>query len=252
MNRKNSEIINNDPRAEEIKVCTDCGKHLPRKDFTVSNVKKNGTVVRRPYCKKCDAIRQTKKRREKGIDSKKIPTKIKDGIIYYQCNICGEFKPKIAFPKDSYKYNKIGISRPCKECRKHQHKIQREADVSEFLTEDQIYEHDKHYGSISRIKKLLLNLAKERAKRKGIEFNITENDIELPKKCPILEIPIIPGIGTQSPNSPSIDRIDSSKGYVKGNVAIISYKANAMKNGATLDEMKTFTSNIITYMENQR
>jgi hypothetical protein len=59
----------------------------------------------------------------------------------------------------------------------------------------------------------------------------------VPIICPILGIPIIKDIKKEqkevpNPNSPSIDRIDNSKGYVKGNVRVISHKANTMKHNA--------------------
>jgi len=43
------------------------------------------------------------------------------------------------------------------------------------------------------------------------------------------------------PNSPSLDRIDPTKGYVKGNVWIISHKANTFKSYATHEELKILT-----------
>ena len=44
-------------------------------------------------------------------------------------------------------------------------------------------------------------------------------------------------------NSASLDRIDSTKGYIKGNLQIISFRANTVKNNLTLDEMKMIVSN---------
>ena len=46
--------------------------------------------------------------------------------------------------------------------------------------------------------------------------------------------------GTQrvSPTSASIDKIDPNKGYVIGNVAVISNKANIIKSNATADEIR--------------
>ena len=82
---------------------------------------------------------------------------------------------------------------------------------------------------------------KKRAKLKGFEFSLTLDDIpQIPDTCPVLGIPIIPNDGISSPtdNSPSIDRIDSKKGYVKGNIRIISNRANRIKSDATVDELR--------------
>lgn len=61
--------------------------------------------------------------------------------------------------------------------------------------------------------------------------------------CPILGIPIRwyagSGTGKHHPNSKSLDRIDSSQGYIKGNVQIISWRANDLKSNATLEELIT-------------
>jgi hypothetical protein len=92
----------------------------------------------------------------------------------------------------------------------------------------------------------LLYAAKGRASRKGLDFNLDVSDIEIPDICPILGIPIIVGQSKISGNSPSLDRVDSSKGYVKGNVAVISHKANSHKSDLTLEQVK----NLVRYMEN--
>jgi hypothetical protein len=101
---------------------------------------------------------------------------------------------------------------------------------------------------------LHLNI-KSRAKRSGVEFNMEWQDIDIPVICPVLGIPIVMGTNEgmrtgPSPNSPSVDRVDNNKGYIKGNIQVISHKANTMKNSATPDQLIKFARWIIgTYHE---
>lgn len=83
----------------------------------------------------------------------------------------------------------------------------------------------------------ILNNARCRAKEKGIEFNLTRADIHIPEFCPVLGLRLEQAKGVAAPNSPSIDRINPNRGYVAGNVAVISYKANTIKSNATADEV---------------
>ena len=102
--------------------------------------------------------------------------------------------------------------------------------------------------------KVLFNSAKRRAKDKNFEFNIEETDINMPTMCPILDIPILKVYteGKKSgptPNSASLDRIDNNKGYVKGNVQVISHLANTMKASATEEQLIKFANWILkTYV----
>jgi hypothetical protein len=75
------------------------------------------------------------------------------------------------------------------------------------------------------------------AEAKGLAFDIDESDLALPEACPVLGIPLVVGSGRQTPNSPSVDRIDNSKGYVKGNVVVVSLRANSLKGSASLAEL---------------
>lgn len=92
--------------------------------------------------------------------------------------------------------------------------------------------------------------AKRRAEKKGIDFNITPEDIIIPEKCPLLEVPFIYGTENNYDYTPSLDRIDNTKGYIKGNIQVISMKANSMKNSASFDELLTFCKNILRYSPN--
>ena len=81
--------------------------------------------------------------------------------------------------------------------------------------------------------------ARCRARNKGIVFDITSADIVIPVVCPVLGIPLVLGGGRSTKEScPSIDRVDSSKGYTKDNITIVSWRANKLKSNATLTELK--------------
>lgn len=86
----------------------------------------------------------------------------------------------------------------------------------------------------------LLMLAKGRAKKLGVPFNLREEDVAVPEFCPVLKIPLYRSKGYgPSPNSPTLDRFKPELGYVKGNVFVISSKANRIKNNGTLEEIKS-------------
>lgn len=58
----------------------------------------------------------------------------------------------------------------------------------------------------------------------------------VPKRCPILGIPLVFS-SSQLPQSPSLDRIDNRLGYVPGNVQVVSWRANELKKDATPREL---------------
>ncbi len=85
--------------------------------------------------------------------------------------------------------------------------------------------------------------AKARAKAQDLPFNLEMDDIEIPTLCPVL------GIEMQWGNSltnftPTLDKIVPKEGYVKGNVKVISAKANRLKNNATLEELEKIVAYI--------
>lgn len=87
--------------------------------------------------------------------------------------------------------------------------------------------------------------AKDRAKKNNLPFDIEISDIVIPEKCPYLDIPLFVGKGKQTDNSPSLDRKNCKLGYVKGNIEVISNKANAMKYSATPEELLLFARKVI-------
>jgi len=93
--------------------------------------------------------------------------------------------------------------------------------------------------------KVLFNNAKQRARKYGIEFTITPDDVVVPERCPVFGFTFCIGDGSAKDNSPSIDRIDPMRGYVPGNIAVISHRANTMKSNATAEEVRA----LLSYME---
>jgi len=80
-----------------------------------------------------------------------------------------------------------------------------------------------------------------------LPFNLTIEDVAIPKYCPVLgiELRVNHDGGQANDNSPSLDRVNPELGYVKGNVNIISKRANTIKSFGTIEEHKK----VIDYME---
>ena len=64
---------------------------------------------------------------------------------------------------------------------------------------------------------------------------------EYPKVCPVFGIDLDWGMNGNQPDSPSLDRIDPTKGYIPGNVMMMSTLANRMKQNATFEQLKQFS-----------
>ena len=89
----------------------------------------------------------------------------------------------------------------------------------------------------------LLNIVRNRAKKRGLAFDLTLQDIIIPTHCPYLGIEL--SVFGNLQQSPSIDRIDNSKGYIVGNIEVISRQANIMKNVASIPELQRFAQAIL-------
>lgn len=87
-------------------------------------------------------------------------------------------------------------------------------------------------------------VAKKRAKKFSIPFDIEVSDIKMEPYCPITGVEL-DVLTNKSSTGMSLDRVDNTKGYVKGNVAIISRKANRLKGDGTINDFRK----IIQYME---
>ena len=102
------------------------------------------------------------------------------------------------------------------------------------------------------IEKKIWRRARSRASNRGLMFDIDVEDIVLPEVCPILGMPLKENKGKSGayPDSYSLDRIDNSKGYVKGNIRVVSQLANAMKASADREQLLAFAKHIIKEYEN--
>ena len=94
----------------------------------------------------------------------------------------------------------------------------------------------RKYMKLHPEKYMLIN-AQKRARNKNLEFTIKLTDINIPQFCPWLGCELTPSGGGKSTYSPSLDRIDNSKGYTPDNIEVISTRANILKSDATLNEL---------------
>lgn len=174
-----------------------------------------------------------------------------------QCTKCNQIKPFTEFNKASTKSGYVdGYISHCKECRKayaagrkHISKETRAAWVSKPENRAKKREWERRRRVTNTVDTMFLSV-KSRANRRGTEFTIEKQDIVIPDKCPILECSFEFGDAKNHKYTHSLDRIDSKKGYIKGNVRVISYLANTMKNCASKEELLLFAKNIIKYLEN--
>jgi len=86
--------------------------------------------------------------------------------------------------------------------------------------------------------KLLYKNIKSRCKKTGREFSIDLEDIIIPEKCPVFGFELKREDKQTWMFAPSVDRIDSSKGYTKGNITVVSRRANILKRDATVEELE--------------
>ena len=95
--------------------------------------------------------------------------------------------------------------------------------------------------------KMMFWSAKSRAKKKDLPFNLELQDIIVPKVCPVLpwiELTPVANKETRFTTSPALDRVIPELGYTKGNVRVISGRANVLKNNATIEELEAVLNDL--------
>lgn len=177
------------------------------------------------------------------------------------CKRCKKEQELDRFPIIKKPNGKIYTANVCKSCRSEDRRNKRANNSSVKAHEHELakkrYNRNKeHYlnaskewrdsekGTINR----MYHTSKARARKKGLEHTIEKSDIIIPKYCPILNTRLIPGSRGDYLNTPSLDRIDNSKGYTKDNIQVISMKANSMKNSATKEELLLFAKWVLKTM----
>lgn len=93
-----------------------------------------------------------------------------------------------------------------------------------------------HLSHLERAQMDAFHRKRQNTKHTGKEFSVTPADIVRPTHCPVLGVELDWFSDYTVENSPSFDRVDSTKGYVPGNVVIISWRANRIKNNGTSEE----------------
>ena len=166
--------------------------------------------------KVCSACQKNKRAKEFYSHKGKLSSKCKDCSRRYQLAYVGRSKELAVIPKEPKNPNGAATIR------------------------DPTNPRDAKEISMKR----MLSGAKTRAREKGLMFNLHYDDIQIPNLCPVLKIPLIPSEG-MSDGSPSLDRMIPYLGYTKGNVKVISMKANRIKTNATSNEIKAVLQYVI-------
>lgn len=166
-----------------------------------------------------------------------------------KCSKCGQIKDKSEFYH--HRATKDGLTPQCKQCMteyRHSHKEHYKNYMCERRAIDnETIKETRRNSARNHPEWRMYSQAKRRAKERGLEFNIELSDVVIPSTCPLLGVPFVNGTKGNYEFTPSLDRIDPTKGYVKGNVWVITKKANSMKNSATREELLTFVGNVIKY-----
>lgn len=110
---------------------------------------------------------------------------------------------------------------------------------------ESVYRAVKKYNRQHQNRRLYWS-AKQRAQRDGIVFDLEQDDIVIPERCIYLNVPLTNTYGRgRIWTNASIDRVDSTKGYTKENIQIISDLANRMKSNATVEQLVEFATNVL-------
>lgn len=159
------------------------------------------------------------------------------------CIRCHINKPLLSFTVNNA--TKTGLAAHCRECDAAASKRQKEKDPEKVRAYSRKYTASKRLDFQYRLQ-MLVNASKQRALLKNREHSITVNDLialwPIDGNCPVFGFPLQFNSGGFRETSPSVDRIDSTKGYTLDNIQILSWKANRIKSYATVEELEAVVS----------
>ena len=148
------------------------------------------------------------------------------------CTTCGEAKPKSQFSYNIRGDYSSGKRKQCKRCGRG------------AITQARRSRNWTHKAA-----NVIWRNSLQRAKRAGLEHTIQLADIIIPEVCPVLGIPLHREDKSTWMNAPSIDRIKNTEGYTKGNIIIVSRRANILKRDASIEELMMIAKFYSQYKE---
>ena len=219
-------------------------------------------------CKKCNTVKELKFMvKHSGMkdgysycckECEKKTRLLKKGIVLNitvsekYCPICKLTKTSDEFYKSTKSLSTDGLQFLCSDCYNEHNSINQGKDKNYFLKLRKKYDPNfkeylntqKRENSRKNHISIMLSNAKKRALKKGLEFTLTKEDIIIPEICPVLKVQFVIGTRDNYDFTPTIDRIDNSKGYTPDNIQIITNKANSMKNSADFKMLNNFANYI--------
>ena len=214
---------------KNYRTCPICGRNLPFSRKFFKRVNRKGQESLHLVCRECE-------------DKKALEEEWKDGKLL--CHYCGEYKPIECFSPNgggsSIRNNRRSI---CNECNS---KRQRYHDLS--LSDNKKLDKCLRFRFLG---------ARSRALNSNIEFNITFEYIkelwnEQKGICALSNVPMTYLLREgRTPTNVSIDKIDRTKGYIKGNIQLVCMACNQIKSDLTEEEMYNCCKKIVKTYENK-
>lgn len=165
-----------------------------------------------------------------------------------RCSGCKQQKPREEFGRN--RSTKDGLQHHCKACNaewRDAHRAEAKLYFQDYRSKNRdrltAFDKTKKRKAQKRRNRIsprgrvlnLLSAARGRAKAFGVPFSLSVDDVQIPERCPVLGFPLV--LDRRCDQSPSLDRVEREKGYVKGNVVVVSARANRIKSDATIPEL---------------